>query len=195
MNHESYPKLTLKLIYRLRSTLIRRGLLEKVHLAVVGKYVQQARIFEFELAVGAQGDALGELQGQEKIFEGFTRAGAFGVIAQGLGAADTVGEFVQVFEPFAHLRAVMPGRKLKHVVKVGCRDDFGAMLAFQYFQVHICLLLRGGNCFETATKINELFLKTKCIAKNLSKRFVCIFQNPHYQYFIYIYTIYARVKA
>lgn len=84
-----------------------RRLLKQTHLSVVQNGVEQAGIFEFVLAVGAQGDEFRQFERQEKILDGFAGPGAFGEVAVRLRAANAVGEFIGVAQPPAHECAVL----------------------------------------------------------------------------------------
>lgn len=118
------------------SFLCSRRLLEQAHLPIVQKRVEQTGVFEFVLAVGAQGDEFRQFERQEKILNGFAGPGAFGEVAVRLRAADAVGELVGIAEPAAHLGAVLAHGQPQRGVQIGGGDDFGALLAFKYFEFH-----------------------------------------------------------
>lgn len=117
-----------------------RSLLKQTHLPVVQKGIEQAGVFEFVLAVGTQRDEFCQFERQEKILDGFAGPRAFGEVAVRLRSADAVGEFVGIAEPAAHLCAVLAGGQFEGCVEVGGGDDFGAVLAFEYFEFHKTLV-------------------------------------------------------
>jgi hypothetical protein len=140
-------------------------LLEKAHLPVTREGVEQAGVFEFVFAVGAQGDEFGKFEREEKIFDRLAGARALDEIAVGLRAADAVGEFVGVAQPAPHLGAVLTSRQFEGGVEVGGSDDFGAVFAFKNFEFHSATRLVAVTVFvsNNATKLNKLFFKNKLL--------------------------------
>ena len=110
--------------------------MEQTHLPVVGKGIEQPSVFHLFFAVGAQGDELGQFEGDVVILNGFAGPGAAGKIAIQLWAADAVFKLIHVAEPATHLRAILAYRKPERRVKVGDGDDLGTFFTFQNFELH-----------------------------------------------------------
>ncbi len=85
-----------------------RSVLKQVHLTVIGDDIQHTRVLEFVFTVGAQGDEFGQFEGDEKIFKRLAWPWAFGKITIRLWFAHTVAELINVAQPAAYQRAILP---------------------------------------------------------------------------------------
>lgn len=150
-------------------------LLEQVHLPVVQKSIEQAGVFEFVFAVSAQRDEFRQFEREEKILDRFAGPGAFGEVAVRLRATNAVGKFIGIAKPATHLSAVLSDGQFQGGVEVGGGDDFGAVLAFKYFEFHKTLVLMLLLLlFQKRYKNKQLVFKNKLLDNIFLKNFLCL---------------------